>query len=231
MVRPEIRSTSSVDSNRLNLLLYGRAGIGKTVSLGTAPSPIILSAEAGMLSLLSRDIPYISIRSISDLRDVYQWLLSSEEAERYETVCLDSVSEVCDLAFAESRKRVGSEIPVLYSELRSVVLPILSAFRGLSKHLVGTARETVKDLKDGRMVMPSMVGNRLTEDLPYLFDMVLHYTLDDEDRRVIYTNSECGSVAKDRTGLLPSELRDLDNLVGDILEYLEKERLDGSVEG
>ena len=97
------------------------------------------------------------------------------------------------------------------------MLPLLSAFRGLPKHVVATAREVVKETRRETMVMPAMVGNRLTDDLPYLFDMVLHYTLDEHDKRVIYTNSECGSIAKDRTGLLPSELRGMDNLVGDIL--------------
>ena len=219
-VRPQIKSTKSLESNFLNMLIYGRAGVGKTVSLGTAPKPLILSAEAGMLSLLSMDIPYVTIRSIADLRDVYTWLLTSPEADQYQTVCIDSISEVCDIAFVECKKRVGSSIPTLYSELRTTVLPLLSAFRNLPKHIVATARETTKQTKNEVIVGPAMVGNKLTDDLPYLYDVVLHYTIDESNNRVCYTNSSCGSIAKDRTGLLPDEIRGMDNLVNGIINSI-----------
>ena len=220
LIIPEIKSTSKLDSNYLNMLIYGRAGIGKTVSLSTAPSPLILSAEAGMLSLLSQDIPYIAIRSLDDLRDTYTWLMTSPDANRYQTVCIDSISEVCDLAFTDCKKRVGNAIPVLYSELRATVLPLLSAFRNLPKHLVVTARETTRQVNDETIVGPAMVGNKLTDDLPYLYDVVLHYTIDDASNRVIYSNSTFGSIAKDRTGLLPAEIRDMDTLVTDIINSI-----------
>ena len=219
--RPQIKSTKTLESNYLNMLIYGRAGVGKTVSLGTAPNPLILSAEAGMLSLLSTDIPYVSIRSLDDLRDVYAWLLTSTEADRYRTVCIDSISEVCDIAFVDCKKRVGSSIPTLYSELRTTVLPLLSAFRNLPKHIVATARETSKQGKNNEVIVgPAMVGNKLTDDLPYLYDVVLHYTLDDNGNRVCYSNSSCGSIAKDRTGLLPAEIRGMETLVSEIINLI-----------
>ena len=217
IIKPKIETTKTLATNYVNMLLYGRPGIGKTVALATAPEPLILSAEAGLLSLLHKDVPYVAIRSIGDLRDVYRWLMNSDEANQYRTVCIDSISEVCDMAFVDAKSRVGNEIPVLYSELRTTVLPLLSSFRNIPKHTVVTARETVKQSKRDTITMPTMVGNKLTDDLPYLYDIVLHYTLDDNDRRIIYTDSECGSVAKDRTGLLPKTITDTSNLVTDVI--------------
>ena len=193
----------------VNLLLYGRAGIGKTVALAHCPKPIILSAEGGLLSLQSIDIPYVTIGSPRDLREVYGWLLT-EDGQQYQTICIDSISEICDLAFADCKQRVGNDPATLYPELRASVLPILSAFRRLPRHFVATARETTKQLKREQLTMPSVIGNKLSDDLPYVFDVVLHYTLDSDDNRIVYTNTECGSVAKDRTGLLQPEIKDID---------------------
>ena len=193
----QVKTTKGVGSVAgVNLLLYGRAGIGKTCALAYCPKPIILSAEGGLLSLQTEDIPYITISNPSDLRGAYKWLLT-EDGKQYQTICIDSISEICDLAFAECKQRVGNDPATLYPELRSSVLPILSAFRGLPRHFVATARETTKQLKREQLTMPSVVGNKLTDDLPYVFDVVLHYTLDSDDDRVVYTNTECGSVAKD----------------------------------
>ena len=208
----KVQSTKGVGlSTGVNLLLYGRAGIGKTCALAYCPKPIILSAEGGLLSLQSLDIPYVTIGSPADLREVYAWLRKSEEGKQYQTICIDSISEICDLAFVDCKNRVGNDPATLYPELRSSVLPILTAFRSLPRHFVATARETTKQLKREQLTMPSVIGNKLSDDLPYVFDVVLHYTLDSDDNRIVYTNTDCGSVAKDRTGLLTAEIKDIGN--------------------
>ena len=221
----QVLSTSGVmDESGVNILLYGCAGIGKTRALGGLPSPIILSAEGGLLSLRNESIPYIRVSSVSDLRDAYSWLSSdSVEAREYESVAMDSLSEICDVTLVELRKRVGSEPAVLYPELRQRVLPLLSAFRSLrGKSFVATARESVRQVRRGDGVVgPAVVGNRLADDVPYIFDMVLHYTLDEEGNRVVYTDVSCiGSIAKDRTGVLPARLDDLDGFLAKIIELI-----------
>ena len=216
-----VKSTKGVGVHAgINVLLYGRAGIGKTMSLSHCPDPIILSAEGGLLSLQAHDLPYIQIESTSDLRDAYKWLRDSADGKGYRTICIDSISEVCDLAFEECKRRVGTEPAKLYPELRASVLPILSAFRALPKHFVATARETTKQLKREQLTGPAVVGNKLTDDLPYVFDIVLHYTLDSDDHRIVYTNSDKGSIAKDRTGLLPPEIKDTEAVLGIIINTI-----------
>ena len=216
----DIKSTDNITTTHVNMLIYGRAGIGKTTSLATAPSPLILSAEAGLLSLIKHPIPYITIDSIDTLRTVYTWLTDSKEAEQYETVCIDSISEVCDLVFVDCKRRVGTNPAELYPELRSIMLPALTMFRSLPKHVVVTAREQTKSIKRETIVTPAMVGNKLVDDLPYVFDMVLHYTLDDSGKRVIHTNSDTGSLAKDRTGLLADQITDTTKLIADIINLV-----------
>ena len=62
-------------------MVYGGAGVGKTVLCSTAPNPVIISAEAGLLSLRDFDIPYVSVTKYEDLVDVYKWMASSAEAK------------------------------------------------------------------------------------------------------------------------------------------------------
>lgn len=214
----QVKSTKNVGLDAgINLLLYGRAGIGKTFALAQCPSPIILSAERGLLSLQRVDVPYLTIDSIRDLQEAYVWLRDTEEGKTYQTICIDSISEICDIAFVACKARVGNDATKLYPELRASVLPILNAFRALPRHFVATARETTKTLKRESLTMPAVVGSRLTDDLPYVFDIVVHYTLDSDDNRVALTNSSQGSIAKDRTGLLPEEIKDTKDLLGYII--------------
>ena len=54
-----LRNTRDVGTAGVKVLVYGHAGAGKTSLIRTAPNPVILSAEAGLLSLSDLDIPYI----------------------------------------------------------------------------------------------------------------------------------------------------------------------------
>ncbi len=46
--------------NGVKFLVYGQAGAGKTSLIPTLPNPIILSAEAGLLSIADASLPYIT---------------------------------------------------------------------------------------------------------------------------------------------------------------------------
>jgi len=85
-------------------LVYGKAGVGKTTLCATAPTPIIFSAEAGLLSLGAHDIPVALIKTIDDLEDAYRWATESHEASQFETVCLDSISEIAEVVLSNAKK-------------------------------------------------------------------------------------------------------------------------------
>jgi hypothetical protein len=76
----QILKTGGVHTNGVKMLVYGNAGAGKTSLCATLPTPIIISAEAGLLSIQSADLPYIEIKSIDDLREAYTWATESKEA-------------------------------------------------------------------------------------------------------------------------------------------------------
>ena len=204
-----------------SILLYGQAGIGKTTALASLPKPIILSAEAGLLPLQGEDIAFAKIGSLTDVREAYKWLSNAENANDYRSLVIDSISEVCDMAYKDSKERVGDEVTKLYPDMRATVSSLLRSFKTLPMHFICTCRETVKELRKGKQLAPTVIGNKLADDLPHVFDLVLHYTIDTENRRVVYTDSSSGSVAKDRTGKLPAVIADVnEGFLGDIVNKI-----------
>lgn len=207
-----IKSTGTESLPFLNALLYGRSGIGKTVALSTAPNPFIISAENGLGSIIDREIPYSQVSSLTELQDCYRWLTKTPEGLEYETICIDSLSAVCDFVYTDCRERVGSQATVLYPELRLAVIPIIRAFCRLPRHFIATAHETHKVTQQGIVAGPSVNGGKLTEELPYLFDQVFHYTMDFKDKRTVLTDANLGGIAKDRSGKLPAKIDEVNEL-------------------
>lgn len=192
----------------VKILCYGRAGMGKTTLCATAPTPIILSAEAGLLSLRQYDIPVIEIRTIDDLQDAYQWATESAEAAPFETICLDSLSEIAEVVLTNA-KRTSKDPRQAYGELIERMGVTVRAFRDLSgKHVYMSAKqESIKDETAGTTTYgPSMPGSKLGGQLPYMFDEVLRLTVgrtpDGTEYRYLQTRPDFQSEAKDRSGAL-----------------------------
>ena len=55
----QLKSTGDLGDQGLKVLVYGQAGCGKTTLSKTLPTPVVLSAEGGLLSLKDDNIPYL----------------------------------------------------------------------------------------------------------------------------------------------------------------------------
>ena len=75
----KITSTKDYGVDGVKIMVSGPAGIGKTVLCSTAPNPIIISAESGLLSLSDIDISVIEVKTVEDVMDAYQFLTESSE--------------------------------------------------------------------------------------------------------------------------------------------------------
>ena len=100
----KVKSTRAVVHN-VNCMVYGESGIGKTTLLATAPSPLILSIEGGLLTLADKDVPVIEIGSFKEIDEIHTWLQESKEADKYKTICTDSLSEEAELILAEEMQK------------------------------------------------------------------------------------------------------------------------------
>ena len=210
--------------NGVKVLVYGQAGVGKTVLCSTAPNPIILSAEGGELSLRNLRIPMIEITTVQDLIEAHQWLSSSAEAKQFQTVCIDSLSEVAEVVLNNAKRQVKDPRQA-YGELIEKMESIIRMFRDLPGMNVymSAKMEPMKDELTGVVKYgPAMPGSKLSSKLPYFFDEVfrlgINKTPQGESYRFLQTQPDLQYEAKDRSGVLaPVEPPHLTQLFNKIL--------------
>jgi len=202
-----LRSTGGLSANGVKMLVYGNAGSGKTSLIPTLPSPVVLSAEGGLLSIQGADVPFIEINSMATLMEAYSWLIESDEAKQFESVALDSISEIGEVVLAEELKK-NKDGRAAYGELNTVMASMIRAFRDLpNKHVYFTAKCDKSQDETGRMLYaPSMPGKSLSMQIPYFFDLLLALRVEKDQegnaQRALMCDSDGIWQAKDRSGKL-----------------------------
>ena len=202
-----LKKTGSLSANGVKLLVYGQAGAGKTSLIQTLPSPIVLSAEGGLLSIQDADLPYIEIASMDDLREAFTWCKESAEAKQFKSVALDSISEVAEVVLNHEMRK-NKDGRAAYGEMNTTMQELIRAFRDLpGKHVYMSAKLEKSQDEMGKMLYnPGMPGKSLTQGLPYFFDEVLALRVerdaDGATQRALMCDSDGLWLAKDRSGKL-----------------------------
>ncbi len=168
-----LKNTNDVHTSGVKIVVYGAAGSGKTTLATTMPKPLIISAEGGLLSINGSNIPYVEVKTMDQLTEVYEWVSSSEDAAQYESIILDSISEIGEVVL-EHEKRVNKDGRAAYGELAVQMTGLIRAFRDLEgKNVLMTAKLDKSQDEMGRMLYaPSMPGAKMSQQLPYFFDIV-----------------------------------------------------------
>lgn len=210
-------------ANGVKMLVYGGAGLGKTMLCATLPTPIILSAESGLLSLSKQNItrvfgkdtpginysmPVMEITTIDDLMDAYQWCTESKEAQEFETIALDSITEIGETVLANAKEN-AKDPRQAYGELIERMILTIKSFRDIPSHHIyfSAKQEMVKDdVSQTTLFGPAMPGSKLGPQLPYLFDEVFNLaiakTKEGSEYRYLRTQPNLQHSSKDRSGAL-----------------------------
>lgn len=211
-----IKSTKDVANNGIKMLVYGQAGAGKTSLIKTLPAPIVLSAEAGLLSIAGTDIPYIEIHSMEELEEAYNYV--KDHAAEYGTVVLDSISEIAEVVLAAEKDKVKDPRQA-YGSLLDTMNAMIRAFRDLPLNVYFSAKmEKIQDDTGRIFYGPSAPGTKVSQALPYFFDevFVLRVEKNQEGQleRWLQTVPDGTFIAKDRSGKLDNfELPDLGKII------------------
>jgi len=217
-----LKSTGNLAGNGVKLLVYGQAGAGKTSLIPTLPKPIVLSAEGGLLSIQDAELPYIEITTMAELQEAYKWLTESAEAAQFESVAIDSISEIAEVCL-NYEKKVNKDPRAAYGAMQEQMADIIRVFRDLpAKHVLMTAKlEKTQDEMGRILYAPSMPGNKTGQSLPYFFDEVLALRVERDaegnSQRALMCDSDGLWLAKDRSGKLESwEAPDLTVIINKI---------------
>jgi phage nucleotide-binding protein len=210
-------------SQGVKCLVYGDAGMGKTTLCATLPTPVILSAESGLLSLRKHSLPVIQIDNVTDLQEAYAWVAGSAEARQFQSVALDSLTEIAEQVLNNAKRQVKDPRQA-YGELIEKMESVIRLFRDLpGKNVYMSAKmEPMKDELTGIVTYgPSMPGAKLGPKLPYFFDFVfrlgVNQTQDGQKYRFLQTQPELKYIAKDRSGALDAiEPPDLNHVIAKV---------------
>lgn len=227
-----LKSTLGLTTSGVKVLVYGPSGAGKTHIIKTLPSPIILSAEAGLLSLQKENLPYIEISDLSTLMEAYTWIMESEEARQFKSVALDSISEIAECVL-NVEKKMQKDGRAAYGSMNDTMGEVIRHFRDIpNRHVYFSAKMEKTQDEMGRVLYgPSMPGSRLAQGLPYFFDEVLALRVernsDGEVQRALMTDTDGLWTAKDRSGKLSFwEGVDLGMIIRKIGGEVDEERTD-----
>lgn len=216
----QLKTTRNLHQTGVKFLVFGMSGVGKTSLIPTLPNPVILSAEGGLLSIAGSDIPYIEIASMADLMEAYTWVTTSAEATGFQSIALDSISEIAEVVLAEELKK-SKDGRAAYGELNSKMMEVIRAFRDIpGKHVYFSSKCEKAQDEQGRMLYsPSMPGKTLSMQIPYAFDMVFALRADKDSegntQRALMTDTDGLWIAKNRAAgkLDPWEAPDLGAII------------------
>lgn len=199
----KIQRTTDIEFHGVKCIIFGGPGVGKTRAIATAPSPIIISAEEGLLSLMDVDVPFIEVNSLEDLDDAYN-MLKKDNGQTYKTIGLDSLSEIAEVLIANElpKHKDGRQA---YAALAQAMIPMLKKFRDLkSVNTVFSCKKIdVKDDDSGAVTTELLLpGNVLGYQVPYLVDELFYMDLDRKGVPFFQTKPSRKVFAKDRSGAL-----------------------------
>jgi phage nucleotide-binding protein len=210
-----------MENHFLKMIVYGASGSGKTSLAKTIGEPtLVISSEAGLLSLQGNDIDVIDItvddqgklipkeKRIARLGEVYSFL-QTEPAKKYKWIFIDSLTELSqnlmEQLYLEFPDR--SQTLPMYGELSKRSRALIKTFRDLPNfNVIFTALDEVeKDEAGMRYTGIQMVG-KISTQVPAFFDEVfyLHVFTDEkgETKRQIITSNSEKLRCKDRSGKL-----------------------------
>ena len=205
-----IKSTASIQQQaKINALIYGDSGVGKTRLALTCDRPLVISAEGGLLSLAGHDVPYIEVNDIKSAREAVGYAI--KHASEYGTIIFDSLSEIAEIVLADALQKTPDPRKA-YPEAEAAVTRLIRQLRDLPCSVIWIGKSTVVQDDMGRRIHAPMVpGSKFQDKLPYLLDLVGRLVVDTvqkddgtvSHRRTLRFVPDGTFTAKDRSGKLP----------------------------
>jgi len=189
-------------------IIYGAPGSAKTPLINTAPRPILLACETGLLSMRNSNVPTYLATTTQLIDEFFKWFLNSNESKNYDTLCIDSASQLADIylqAAMNGTSSSGKKVHGLaaYGEMATSVMGHLRPLYYMAqKHAYVICKQNVEN----GMSRPFFPGNQLNVDVPHLYDFILHLGIKNVPGagqvKAFQCNETFDVLARNRTGNL-----------------------------
>lgn len=196
--------TKEIFTDKMNILIYGEAGAGKTHLAGTAQdvpemqNVHFFNVDGGLMTLASRgDISATDIHSLDDLeQEFFKIANGDDEYKGIKTIVIDNISELQTLALEEEamksykdrvKKNKNYTIDEIYLEDYGVagkrLARILRGFRDLPLNVIYIAHKKDK-MRKGTNVLeastPNLTDKLCTAVMGYMDIVAYLYTADEQ---------------------------------------------------
>ena len=154
----------------IKCVVFGPPGSGKTPMVNTAPRPVLLATEPGLLSMRNSNVPTWLAPTTDKIDEFMKWFEHSSEAKNFDTLAIDSSSQMCDIALDMAKKKSSHGLQQ-YGIMAEYVMPYMKRLYFMpQKHMYLIAKEEVSPLGLRRPYYP---GKQLPTDIPHLYDCIL----------------------------------------------------------
>jgi hypothetical protein len=162
-------------SSGVKMLAYGAPGSGKTPIAATAPRPVILATEAGMLSMRGVDhIPAYKADTAPRIDDFMKWWFESAEAKAFDTLVMDSISHAANVVLAHE-KTTTKHGPAAYGQMAEKVYGWAERiFTQPEKHAYLICQQGTVEEAGIQKRRPIFAGQDLNARIPHLYDVIAH---------------------------------------------------------
>ncbi len=160
-------------------IVYGPAGTGKTPILNTAPRPVLLATEAGLLSMRGSTIPTYEAYTSQRVDEFFKWFFNSTETKNFDTLGIDSGSQIADIylnAALQGTSKQGNKKHGMaaYGEMATNTMEHLrTLYYTRYKHVYMICKEEIADVDYQSLRRPYFPGKVLPIDVPHLYDFII----------------------------------------------------------
>jgi hypothetical protein len=211
----EIVKTEEMGLPKLNVLVYGHPGVGKTTFAAISKDVLLADVEGGanFLSLRGIKVDTVRIQKWADLEDLYKMVKEG----KWKTVAIDPIGELLDKLIEELKATgycdsKGASMTIQgWGVAKDKFKKMIRRFRDLDVNLILVAHSAEKKTEESLIVRPKLQAS-LEEDVCAMMNLVGYLKVEKGSdkklkRRLLCQPTDC-YYAKDRTGTLPESIED-----------------------
>lgn len=149
------KSTELTIPSTVKMMIYGQAGMGKTVAALSAPKPLLLDFDGGVKRVNLSLLDGVDIVQVQDWNDIKQLFQSPQDLATYQSIVVDTIGKMIDFIITY---KCGTRQPRVqdWSGINQEFTWFTRQLSNLGKHIVFVAHRDTRKEGDTTVYIPSL---------------------------------------------------------------------------